>query len=1068
MNRQFLIIRSLSLLLLCFFFYQNSFSQLKPGYINRSATVLAGRQVLDPDLNGYTSQTTSGFGAPSDVATSEIPYKTVQSYSLEPFGDLRRGPDHNYSDFVPDGGNDGFYAFFDGSNLLFRFRLGSIMPGSKGYSILLDTDGKFGASGPNADPNYQPATTGVNGNPGFEIEIVLETNFRIAVYNVDGTSSPVLAASYTNWQDMSQVSLASTNDNGDPDFFMDFYIPFSVLQAAPFNLTASSPIRMIPTTVMSPQAAIGGPKSDIYGLSDAAFTDPNAQYEAFINSQPVFTANNLSSGGGGIGSVCTAAPTVNGPTLSSGTVNISGTWAASGLTGSATTANITVYVNGSSVGTVSNVSSGSTWTLNGVAVTDGQIVTAKAQATGESMCLVSNSVLVLGCTPANTSATSSAAFGTCVNNRRGMAGTKVANAVIKIYSLTAGSSPTLFATDGTPSSPSTYNITYGSPSNVSNTTWEYNGTNNSGSADPCSGGPNDIPDGSYYITVTESGKCESAPIFGSCVNLSATATPVITQSVLYNGNATISGTAVASSTVRLYVNGILRSSQTATGGVFSFSNVLLNVNDNVQVFAQAASLCISSIVSRTVLCFSNTPLINADGNSQITAGQPITGTSSDPVGTVIRVYNASGPALVATTSVQSGGVWTTASVPYNAVAGITYYATGQNGSCGVSSSTSNVTAADPTSVSRCGTITGPVASGATSVSGTLASAVTSTVVRLYQDGILVGSTTTSTTAWTVSGISSSTIYSNGILTIGVQESGKQEVSCSAELIVSCSPSPAAPIFTPTNTTINANQTVVYTITNAVSGNFYAVSNSVTGQSLGTGVWATANGNLLLTTDPLTTPGAYSIVIKATSISGVTVCTATPSAASLTVNGIALPLVLNEIRADWNGEDVVLQWTTENEQSTDRFIVERSKNGIEFLPIGSVQAAVNSTIRKSYLFEDTNPDGKFNYYRLRMMDTDGGYVYSRTVTLRKSHNQHVSIWPIPFDHQLNVTYYSESNSVLELVVRDLAGRIVAEFRSSLFKGTNLVNLPNLGNLAKGTYLLEMVEGKNRSVYKITKN
>ena len=103
MNRQFLIIRSLSLLLLCSFFYQNSFSQLKPGYINRSATVLAGRQVLDPDLNGYSSQTTSGFGAPSDVATSEIPYKTVQSYSLEPFGDLSRGPDHNYSDFVPDG-----------------------------------------------------------------------------------------------------------------------------------------------------------------------------------------------------------------------------------------------------------------------------------------------------------------------------------------------------------------------------------------------------------------------------------------------------------------------------------------------------------------------------------------------------------------------------------------------------------------------------------------------------------------------------------------------------------------------------------------------------------------------------------------------------------------------------------------------------------------------------------------------------------------------------------------------------------------------------------------------------
>jgi hypothetical protein len=649
-----------------------------------------------------------------------------------------------------------------------------------------------------------------------------------------------------------------------------------------------------------------------------------------------------------------------------------------------------------------------------------------------------------------------------------MAGTKLTNAVVKIYSLAAGSSPTLYATDGTPASPSSYNITYGSPSNVSNTTWEYNGANNSGSADPCSGGPNDIPNGSYYITVTESGKCESAPIFGSCVNLAATTTPTISQTTLYNGNSTISGTAVAGSTVRLYVNGELRSTQTATGGVYSFNSVVLNVNDNVQLFAQATGLCISSILSRTVVCYTNIPLIDADGNNQITAGQPITGTSADPVGTTIRVYNATGPVLVATTTVQSGGLWSTAGVPFNAVAGITYYATAQNGTCAQSTASANVTAANPTSNTRCGSISGPVSTGAVSVSGTLSGAVAGTTVRLYQDGILVGSTTTSTTSWTVSSIPATTIYSNGILTIGIQESGKQEVSCSAELIVSCSPSPVAPIFTPTNSTINSNQSVDYTVTNAVAGTFYAVSNSVTGQSLGTGVWATANGSLLLTTDPLTTPGSYSIVIKATSISGVTVCTATPAAASLTVNGIALPLTLTELTADWKEQDVVLQWTTEMEQGTDWFIVERSKNGIEFMPIGSVKAAHYSSVRKSYLFVDTDPIERVNYYRLRMVDADGRFAYSRIVNLRSASSPRVNIWPVPFDQQLNLTYYSESNTNLELVVRDLAGRIVARDRSSLFKGENRIRLSNLGKIAKGSYMLELFEGKNRSVFKVTKN
>lgn len=223
------------------------------------------------------------------------------------------------------------------------------MSGSKGYSVLLDTDGKFGATGANADPNFQAATTGTNGNPGFEIEIVLETNFRIAIYNVDGTSSPTLIKAYTNWQDYSQISIAGTFDNGDPDFFMDFYIPFSDLQAAPFNLTSSSPIRLSSTTVMAPKAAIGGPKSDIYGLNDAAYNNTNAQYTAYITAQPSFTLGGLQTTG--IGAACTDAPTVNSP-ISAGTTAISGTWTKSSLAGAASTATSTVYKNGSSIGTI--------------------------------------------------------------------------------------------------------------------------------------------------------------------------------------------------------------------------------------------------------------------------------------------------------------------------------------------------------------------------------------------------------------------------------------------------------------------------------------------------------------------------------------------------------------------------------------------------------------------------------------------------------------------------------------------------------------------------------------------
>ncbi|HEY0066138.1 MAG TPA: hypothetical protein VGB46_02205, partial [Flavisolibacter sp.] len=362
-----------------------------PGYINRPASLPAGKAVLDPNNDTYTSANTSGFGI-DDIATSELPYKLIRSFSVEPFGDLRRGPSHMYSDFVPDNGSNGVYFYFSGTDLLFRFRLGSVMSGSKGYSILLDTDEKFGASGASADPNYQAATTGTNGNPGFEIEIVLETNFRIGIYNVDGTSSPVLVKSYTAWQSMSQVSLAGTNDNGDPDFFLDFYIPFSDLAAAPFSLTTASNIRLGATTVMSPQPAIGGPKSDIYGVTGDS-------YEDYIGAQPVFRFSDYSSGGSGMKPMCTAPPAVASP-LSTGVQTISGSWTKSNLSNIAI-ATITVYKNGSSIGTVSNISSGSTWSLAGISLTDGDVITAKAQGTGETMCLMSNSVVASLCNTSN-------------------------------------------------------------------------------------------------------------------------------------------------------------------------------------------------------------------------------------------------------------------------------------------------------------------------------------------------------------------------------------------------------------------------------------------------------------------------------------------------------------------------------------------------------------------------------------------------------------------------------------------------------------------------------------------
>ncbi|MBI3717638.1 MAG: T9SS type A sorting domain-containing protein [Sphingobacteriales bacterium] len=1042
------------------------------GVINRITTSSTGRAILDPNGDGYTSKTTSGFLG-SDVTNSEIAYKIVPSFSTEPFGDLSRGPSHLFSDIVPTAGGSGFYAYYDGTNLLFRFRLGSIISGSKGYSVLIDTDGKFGATGTNADPNYQAATTGANGNPGFEIEVVLETNSRIAIYNVDGTSTPTLVKSYTNWQDMSQVSIAATSDNGTPDFFMDFYVPFSDLTASPFNLTTSSSIRFLATTVMSPQAAIGGPKSDIYGLADNLYSNTNDQYTAYINAQCGTTVTNLGSSGSGLCGMCTAPPTVNSP-ISTGTVNISGTWTVSSLTGAVTTATITIYKNGVSVGTIASVSSGTTWTLSGVSVAVNDVITAKAQGSGESMCLVSNSVTANSCNSTNKPATPTL---NCYTTSKGITGTNLSTGwTIHVDNITRSTT-----NDNVTNSGGLFAAPTGSSPNL---TWNY--------SSGCTGG-SPLLSGSYkvYYTNNTSG-CISEAVFvcvagnGGSALAGTVATPVITSPS--SGNITtattsITGTTDAGASVKLYIDGINTASAAATGGTFTFSGLSLTPGQRVYITAEynngtvSTSKCEAQTATITVTCFTNPPIITVDNNNQLTAGQAITGTSGDGTGTTIRVYTLA-TTLVATTTVQSGGTWSTGNASttpatYVAVAGTSYYATAQNGSCGVSSSTSNSASVTATSSARCGTISGtPISSSAITVSGTLSSAIASTTVNLYLDDVLIGTTTTNTISWgpiTVNSTSSNTLYANGVLKIAVQESGKQEVVCtSSATTISCSPTPVAPVYIPTLSSISLNQSITYTISNAVSGYFYGVADATTGKSYASGKWATSSGSLNITTNTFTSSGSYNIVIKATAISGVTVCTATGATASLNVSS-TLPLTLLSFTGGWEDNKALLSWVTETETNVNCFEIERSVTGSGFVKIGSIKATSIPALRNTYSFTDDNPLLPITYYRLKMIDEDGKSKYSPVVVLKETNKQTISAYPNPFTDKIKIGYESRMNTQLDIVITDISGKLVYTKNFVVNKGSNLLVINNAGTFLTGVYFLKLTDRSDNSFtyFKLTK-
>jgi hypothetical protein len=191
---------------------------------------------------------------------------------------------------------------------------------------------------------------------------------------------------------------------------------------------------------------------------------------------------------------------------------------------------------------------------------------------------------------------------------------------------------------------------------------------------------------------------------------STTVQPTITQTVLYAGSNTISGTNMEANaaTIRLLVNGyIVASVNVAASAAYSFSNIALQTGDVVTVRAQASAKCVSTAATLTTTCFTSTPIITTDIQGNLTAGATtVSGTSTEVAGTTIRVYNGSN-VLQGSSTVQANGTWSvTVAALVNAT---TYYATAQNGTCSVSANSSLATARTATTV--CPVITGSYTEG---------------------------------------------------------------------------------------------------------------------------------------------------------------------------------------------------------------------------------------------------------------------------------------------------------------------------------------------------------------------
>jgi len=137
----------------------------------------------------------------------------------------------------------------------------------------------------------------------------------------------------------------------------------------------------------------------------------------------------------------------------------------------------------------------------------------------------------------------------------------------------------------------------------------------------------------------------------------------------------------------------------------------------------------------------------------------------------------------------------------------------------------------------------------------------------------------------------------------------------------------------------------------------------------------------------------------------------------------LPVTVTDFTAQKNNESVLLKWYATYETNFKNYEIQRSTGGIVFSKIGEV-AGKNLA---NYSFTDNDlPAANTIYYRLKMIDIDGKFSYSKTVPVRLSENfSNAQVYPNPANGKLTVKLQQALTGNSSLVIADISGRVVLQ-------------------------------------------
>ena len=176
----------------------------------------------------------------------------------------------------------------------------------------------------------------------------------------------------------------------------------------------------------------------------------------------------------------------------------------------------------------------------------------------------------------------------------------------------------------------------------------------------------------------------------------------------------------------------------------------------------------------------------------------------------------------------------------------------------------------------------------------------------------------------------------------------------------------------------------------------------------------------------------------------------------------LPVELLSLTAQPQHQTVHLRWRTASETDNSHFVIERAADGKHFVPVAIVEGAGTREQEREYEAWDQQPLSGRAYYRLRQVDFDGGYEYSRPVSVNflGVDPVRVRVYPNPAGEQATVTVRGlAAKEPVQVQLVSPGGKVLQTWHAQA-PGTSplSVDLPAASHYPPGVYTVVVRSGQ----------